>query len=306
MPSPLDEPDRERQLDAAEQAAAKAAAATPPHRREPFPGVDRAGMPADLLAAETNAFRRLSPRRNRWPELVKFDERVAELELRGREAGGRLSELRERIARAPQQDADRFAAWEVNGRKAPRPEPQAEALERAAGEAEAEVAGLETAVGLVLAEKATYVEKHRSRLVKSADAETAKAHERMLAAISELEQARDELIELRAAAVWARLYPGDLAGRTPNAGQFGGGTVAVLRTLGVQHVVQATSILAGLRAEADYWARAATPEQRPMLEGRDQAGRAWHPDTPEGREIERAERQAALERYRQEWGRDPA
>jgi hypothetical protein len=40
------------------------------------------GLPTDLITVEQNALRRMSPFRNRWPEVAKFDERVAALEMR--------------------------------------------------------------------------------------------------------------------------------------------------------------------------------------------------------------------------------
>src|SRR4051794_33842230 len=80
-----------------------------PPRHTPFDGVDHRGMPRDLVSAETNALRRLSPRRNRWPEVAKFDTSVAELERQHSQASTALADLHNRIAQAPTAHADALA-----------------------------------------------------------------------------------------------------------------------------------------------------------------------------------------------------
>ena len=178
-PSPLEDAERALQLNAAD-AAARVPAARPRGREgEPFQGLDRSGMPPvqELGRLETNALRRLSPTRNRWPELREIDERVANVERRHGEAGQRLRELREQHASAPSADADRLASW-LADQKGPRPVSSIPALELEIAEAEAEVAGLEILVGRELEAKAEYVQKHRKRLVRDAAAQTSEAHER--------------------------------------------------------------------------------------------------------------------------------
>jgi len=86
--------------------------------------IDRAGLPHDLVAAEANVWKRLSPARNRWPEIAAFDERVAELEQRQAAKADELRELRDRELAAPAVDADRLATWQLDGEQGPRPEPE--------------------------------------------------------------------------------------------------------------------------------------------------------------------------------------
>lgn len=294
-----------------------AAAAAPVHHShprgsegEPFQGLDRTGMPPvqELGRLETNAFRRLSPRRNRWPELVAIDERVADLERRQGEAGQRLRELCEQLANAPNVDAEQLATWELDGRKGPRPQSSRPAIEAQIDEAETEVDGLEIAVGRELAAKAAYVEKHRPRLVKDADKATAEAHERAIALVDELAAARTALVELRATAVWAALYPAEGATRGPREALIAGGMAKPTReTLGVDHEVEHGRTLAALRADADYWRTAATPEQRKLLGGdaKPKDGAVVWVDTDEGREQSRRELQERRDRYEREWGKPP-
>ena len=303
----------------ADAAEAEAAAAPVHHERprgpegEPFQSLDRTGMPpvAELGRLETNAFRRLSPRRNRWPDLVAIDERVADVERRHGEAGQQLRELREQLANAPSADATQLAAW-LADQKGPRPQSSISALELEIAEAEAEVAGLEILVTRELAAKAEYVEKHRARLVKDAAAHTREEHERVIALVDQLEQARADLVGAREAALWAAIYPGEQAGRGPQSSLLAAGRAKPVReTLGLETAVEYGRVLKALVADARYWRDAGTtPEQRQAMSGDTNSDRArasgvvWT-NTPEGAAAERAEKEAAIKRYTEMWGKPP-
>ncbi|MGI8623328.1 MAG: hypothetical protein ACR2NB_07535, partial [Solirubrobacteraceae bacterium] len=74
--------------------------------------------------------------------------------------------------------------------------------------------------------------------------------------------------------------------------------------------LEAHRVLGLLREDAKHLRDAMTAQQRAVLDGRDPnrpdpANANWV-ETPEGREGDRAERQAALQRYRREWGSDPS
>ena len=127
------------------------------------------GLPADLVATETNVWRRLSPARNRWPEIATFDERVAELEMRQAAKADELRELRDREIAAPATDADRLATWQLNEEQGPRPEPELPAIREQIQRRQEEWEALTRATTRVLADKTAFVEKHRGRLVKEAD-----------------------------------------------------------------------------------------------------------------------------------------
>ena len=77
--------------------------------------IREAGLPAGLVATEANVWKRLSPARNRWPEIAAFDERVAELLQRQAEKASELRDLRDREIGAPAADADRLATWQLDG-----------------------------------------------------------------------------------------------------------------------------------------------------------------------------------------------
>jgi hypothetical protein len=137
-------------------------------QQAPFSGVDLTGMPSDLATAETNAFRRASPFRKRWPEIAEFNARVADLEQRSAACSAELADLYDRRAAAPGMDADRLAKWQLDGQKGARPAPQAEAIDAEIVQRQADLGGIASAIGEVLSEKASFVEKHRARLVKEA------------------------------------------------------------------------------------------------------------------------------------------
>jgi hypothetical protein len=74
----------------------------------------------------------------------------------------------------------------------------------------------------VLEEKAEYVERHRKRLIKEADAQVDKTARRYEQLVGELAAVRAELAEARHAAVWASVYPARSAGAAPPDTMVGG------------------------------------------------------------------------------------
>ncbi|MEJ7798435.1 MAG: hypothetical protein WKF42_08055 [Solirubrobacteraceae bacterium] len=264
---------------------------------------------AELGQLEANAMRRLSPTRNRWPELRAIDERVADVERRLAETAERSRELHEKHANAPSVDADRLASW-LDGQKGPRPVSSIPAIDEQITEAETEAAGLEILVGRELDAKSEYVQKHRARLVKDAAAHTAEAHERVVELVDQLEQARAALVGAREAALWGALYPGEQAGRGPQASLLAGGRAKPVReTLGLEVAVEYARVLKALAADALFWRDAgSTPEQRAAMDGTPGSARVSGADwvgTPEGVAAERAEKQARRERHAKLWGKPP-
>jgi hypothetical protein len=99
-----------------------------------------------------------------------------------------------------------LAAWTADTSKR-RPQPTVPALKAVREESVAEAEALGLRLTEILAEKERFVEKHRGRLVKDADEATAQARERCEQLIAQLRQARQELIEIREASIWAQLFP---------------------------------------------------------------------------------------------------
>ena len=156
-------------------------------------------------------------------------------------------------------------------------------------------------------DKARFVEKNRRRLVREADKATEGAQARYAQALDAAERARGELIDCRAAALWASLFPGELANQAPDVA-----AVAANLRKPVESVLQLKTRLAAdgvfrvLRSDAGIRASAMTREQALALGAADphQDAAIWQ-GTPEHQEQMRKERQEARERYRREWGQEP-
>jgi hypothetical protein len=134
------------------------------------------------------------------------------------------------------------------------------------------------------------------------------AHARARELIDELVQIRENLVGLRAAELWAKLFPSDVTSQMPQTSLIAAGLAKPVRdTLGLRPApaFEAAKILELLRRDVDELRNAATPTQRARLEGRDERsapGVTWGNPT-------RSERLAELESYRhafiREWGREP-
>jgi len=272
----------------------------------PFLGLDHVGMPVNLAAAEDVALRRLTPQ-GAPRAVAEFDARVADLERRQTSITADLADLHARRAAAPAADSERLAAWQLNAQKGPRPEPQANAIDAEITQHQADLDGLTRAVEKVLADKASYVSKHRPRLMREADRAVTEAHTRLAALIDELAQTRTQLAEARQVATWAALYPDPAAGQTAQPELLAGGLrKPIQNTLGLTNQVPASAIIKALHADADWLKDAATAAQRAVLDPNHARDRAVWTDSDEGRQKAREDRQAAIDSYTREWGRPPS
>jgi len=217
---------------------------------------------------QQNALRRMSPFRSRWPEVAEYDAQVADLERHQAAIAAELRDLHDRKIAAPAEDVEALADWELQGRDGARPEPSLPAIEANIKRLQGEAEGVTVAISRVLDAKAQFVERHRGRLTKEADAHTQQALERYTEAINELEAAREELAANRRAAVWAALYPKELAAQQP-PDSFAGARKRALAPLGISAVVHPDRVFEALRSDASYLADACTPEQRLVMQGRD-------------------------------------
>jgi hypothetical protein len=297
---------KEHQADDAALKHAKAVG----RRTEPFAGLDKFGMPpADQLARlETNAFRRLNPRRRRWEKLAGFDERVAELEQRHAAVQAHLSELLEQQRTAPDRDAEALAEWHLAGAKGERPASEVDSLAEAVRAAERDRDALQTAVESVLAEKERYVVGHRAKLAADAAKDVAAARTRYANAIVGLEVARGQLVDSRLTELWALTYPAAAAAREPQfLGSLARNLVDRLRRAGVAQGVDVAQLGRLLREDVEAVATAVDPEQRAVIEGHEgrSAVAVWA-NTDEGREVARQEKQAVIDAHIREWGHPPS
>jgi hypothetical protein len=226
------------------------------------------GLPRDLVAVEQSVWKRYSPFANKWPEVVEYDMRVAELEHRQSQVAAELQNLHDRELAAPAADAERLAVWQLDGERGDRPEPMLPAIKQEIAERQADHEALTVAIGRVLDQKAIYVDQHRGKLTRDADKRVEQAHRRYLELIEELVATRDELSGLRRAAIWARLYPRQEAMIEPPAGLVGGHSQTHKR-YGLGRVYQLNEIAELLRLDASWLREAQTVEQHAAIEGYD-------------------------------------
>jgi hypothetical protein len=135
----------------------------------------------------------------------KFREQVAEIEAHIRELSAQSQRVHERLVSADRDDADRHAAWLLDGQPGDPPVPQKPELEAERDRLAAEIAGAQAAVEELNHRQVDYVERHRPKLRKDLQAPIAEAHARLEQKLRETEEARDELVALREAAIWLEL-----------------------------------------------------------------------------------------------------
>lgn len=251
------------------------------------------------LSVEESALRRFSPRRSRWPQLAAIDERVAELDRGAAEANTTLADLRERRRTAPEHDAAAMADWIARGEKGRRPEPTAPRLDEAIAEAERRLAGFEAAAAEALEQKVRYVQKHRKRLAREADAQVEATRQRYRQAVAEAEAARDELVETRRTAVWARLYPHQsLNSAVSNA--IAGGRRKPCEAAGIGEPIQPGRVFRLLEADADWAAAAVSQDQAQALGVQPDVEAKW-----ETEEDDRRRKREFRDWYVREYGEPP-
>ncbi len=246
----------------------------------------------------TSTYKRFSPTRNRWPEVADFDRRVDELERRQASLNDELRALEEQHRASGITDRERLAGWMADG-NGERPEPTAPAVEARIEELTANRDALSLAVLRVLDEKDSFVQKHRGRLTKDAGKAKTEAAVRLQQLVDELERARDEVVDLRRAELWAALYPREQASAALDEQYIMCGRKArALPELSARAGIAALFEL--LREDAAFLEQVADSEQRAILEDRDprhDENTVWT-DTPEGEQARKRQAKESEERIK--------
>jgi hypothetical protein len=210
----------------------------------------------DGLAADTSVasyvFKRWTPFKRRWPEVIAFDERVVELEQKQAGVNAELSESREQLPQIEQNDRDALAAWVADPSGCDRPLPAAPAVRERITELEAEREATELAARKVLDEKTRYVDRHRVRLRKEAAKERRKAVKQLQAAIAAVDQAREGVVDCVRAEVWAKEFPGPDADAGSLALQMVRGGRLVKAIPGYQGQLVAQQLTEAMRGDCDW------------------------------------------------------
>jgi hypothetical protein len=125
------------------------------------------------------------------------------------------------------------------------------------------------------------------------------AKDRYQEAVDAAAVARDELAELRAAALWAATFP-DPSSTASIPVAVAGGKRAVLEKAGVSTSLVPSRVFELLRADAQWLASAVSPEQRKAMGTERTSDEAlWEPEFLEQLEAERRE---ALALHKRKWG----
>lgn len=222
-----------------------------------------------FVGLEQGFLARISPRRNRWPELAAIDELIAECDQRQEQLRLALAELRGRRQRADAEHAVTLAAWMNAGSLDPKPIWEAKALDESIVEASADHLAIDHQRDRVLEERIAFVAKHRKRLVRDAERETERMLQRYLELVDAVEQTREDLVGLRATSVWAAIFPHEsLVSTPPSHALVGGRRRETEHHLpGLKAELPAHSVLGLLRADARYFATVSTLEQAAALKG---------------------------------------
>jgi len=202
-------------------------------------------------------------------------QRALEFERRQAELTQKLQALHAELAAAPAADRDALAGWQLAGGRGSRPSPTVEPLEEEIAARQADNDALTLAVQRTMQEKASYVEKHRGRLVKDARKAVEEAHARTVALAEALEQARQVLVEQRQTELWCLLYPAEAVGEGVDWRDLAGGPLEpVKRTLGVSSRFRVNQLVAAVREDINWVRDAASAAQRSALSGRSGRDRA--------------------------------
>jgi hypothetical protein len=206
------------------------------------------------------------PRRNRWAPLTEIDEKLTALHIQQAQLSRRIAELDQQIADQAELDRQELARWVAN-KRGERPAAQTPGLQEQRDRAQADLEAVAVAIEEQLHRRLRHVERHRTRMVRQARAEVEQTRDRYLGLVNELRSARADLVDARAAELWAALYPSETA--TQAAGNTANLCLGLLNpvreSLGITFQIAADQILRGLERDADTIATKLLPEQQKEL-----------------------------------------
>jgi hypothetical protein len=222
-----------------------------------------------LAGREQAALLRIGPRRNRWQDLLAYEERLLELEQRRTALHEEIAALNLQLQEEPGRHTAALAAWMEAGERDERPVSRVPELQAALADRQAEYEAAGLRYDQTLRERAEHVMRNRSRFVR----DVAKAKEEAAAnyrrLVDELEGKRREVLDLRATEVWAGLFPSEALQNQPNVQTLVGARKSVQEPLlpGVQAGLAAENVFALLRRDVEFCADVATADQYAALTG---------------------------------------
>jgi hypothetical protein len=222
-----------------------------------------------FASQEQAALLRIAPRRNRWRDLLEYDERLVELEQQRAALQEDSAALRLQINQEPARHTAALARWMEEGGKGERPVSRLPELEAALVDRQADYEAAGIRYDQTLRERAEHVAKNRGRFARDVQKakDAAAAEYRRL--VDELAAKRREVLDLRATEVWAGVFPSETLTSEPNTQAIVGARKAVQEPLlpGVQSGLMAESLFALLRHDVQFCAEVATVDQAAALKG---------------------------------------
>lgn len=223
----------------------------------------------ELATHEAGALLNIGPKRNRWRDLQRFDQQLAELEQRreqiSRDIGLKMADRNNEPLRL----AAAIDAWIMGGQKGDRPTSQVPQLDQQIADLEAEYGAAGIAHDRLLAGRAAHVAANRVRMLKDVRQQVEDAASEYRTLVDQLEAKRQELLELRATEVWTAIYPSPTLSNEPNTAALVGAKKALQAPVlpGLESGLVANSVFALLRADAGFCESVATVEQAAIEQG---------------------------------------
>jgi hypothetical protein len=251
----------------AEKKAGEAAAAR--QRTEELAPDPHRDMLKALESAEQSAFLRFGPKRNRWRDLVEYEERLVEVEQRRTALIEEIGALNLQLREEPARHTTALARWMEGGEKGERPASRVPELEAAVADRQAEYEAAGRIYDQTLLERAEHVARNRKRFMGDVRKAKEKAEAKYVKLVDSLEATRRELLELRSTEVWAGLFPSELLASEPNVQSLAGAVKHVQKPLlpAIESNIVAEPLFELLRADAGFCSTVATVDQYAALKG---------------------------------------
>ena len=226
-------------------------------------------MVQGFSAQEQSAFLRVGPKRNRWRDLDRFEERLTGLEQRRQELVGEIAAARAELDQEPGRHSSVLADWLAAGRQGERPASRVPELEHRLADLSAEYDATGVEYDRTLRERAEHIERNRSKMVADIRKAVEETVGRYLRLVDELEAARADLLDLRRTEVWAAIFPHESLASEPATLPLVGAKKELQRRHlpGIETGLAAHAVFALLRDDARFCSTVATVDQAAAEQG---------------------------------------
>lgn len=259
------------------------------------------------IAVREDSWRpRLSPRKNPWPELSDYDDRIARLTAEHGAAAAECAQLEQDLAAAEAEHTAALARWFAAGQKGPRPEATTSPIRERLEARKVERDALPSAVDEVAREKHDFIERNRKRLKRHVDDHVDALEADALATIEKLAGLREELRAHRAAQLFVTFYPDAAASEEPMPFVAGGLAQPLKEATGYPIRLEIDKLCGcsapTLRQSRRYCRRRRRRSRTPGPNASSTFGRTASGCTPEGQAALNRETKRLREEHERVWG----